>query len=182
MFGLSRRERFEKKVRLHISLLSMAGYAPSPAAAVEYSVLHYLADHWEILISEALNKKRSPQRTAFVLYHIVIKNKAIIALDTEELSVIKGCIENREFDADKYNSSLARILYFVFAGVSYCASEKMEWDILRSAIWEVHNAIFSDSTSGIHEQDSELNENAYKNTRDYLLDASNALYKDMPIP
>tara|TARA_R110000737_G_scaffold286160_1_gene292719 strand:+ start:670 stop:798 length:129 start_codon:yes stop_codon:yes gene_type:complete len=32
MFGLSRRERFEKKVRLHISLLSMAGYAPSPAA------------------------------------------------------------------------------------------------------------------------------------------------------
>lgn len=96
--------------------------------------------------------------------------------------MIKDCIENRELDADKYNSLLARILYFVFAGVSYCASEKMEWDILRSAIWEVHNAIFSDSTSGIHEQDSELNENAHKNTRDYLIDASNALYKDMPIP
>ena len=30
MFGLSRRERFEKKARLHISPLSMAGYTPSP--------------------------------------------------------------------------------------------------------------------------------------------------------
>ena len=182
MFGLSRRERFEKKVRLHISVLSMAGYAPSPDAAVESSVLHYLADHWEILISEALNKKRSPQKTAFVLYHLVLTHKVLITLDTEELSVIKGCIENREFDADKYNSSLARILYFVFAGNSYCASEEMEWDILLSAIWDIHNAIFSDRTSGIHTHDSELNENAHKNTRDYLIEASYALYKDMAIP
>ena len=103
----------------------MAGYAPSPDAAVESSVLHYLADHWEILISEALNKKHSPQKTAFVLYHIVIKHKVLITLDTEELSVIKGCIENREFDAEKYNSSLARILYFVFAGNSYCLHQQL---------------------------------------------------------
>ena len=160
----------------------MAGYAPALAVPVESTVHYYLADHWEILISEAFNKKRSPQKTAFVLYHLVIKHKVLITLDTEDLAVIKGCIENREFDADKYNSSLARILYFVFAGNSYCASEEMEWDILQSAIWDIHNAIFSDRTLDIHPHDSELNENAHKNTRDYLIEASYALYKDMPMP
>ena len=78
---------------------------------------------------------------------------------------------------------LGILIFLVFKRIGEKKDEKFDkrkWQ--KGAIWDIHNAIFSDRTLDIHPHDSELNENAHKNTRDYLIEASYALYKDMAIP
>lgn len=141
MFGLSKRERYEKDVivSLHALFGDITGVKREQMIAPKLKDLYRA--HWDGVIEEAIALNNAPELTALVLavifYQDMIKNQA----SEDDLATMRRCILENRYDDEKRPAIMFKIEFTTMVANGW-TSREIDGDKFALALRDVHRAIF----------------------------------------
>jgi hypothetical protein len=145
MFGLSKRERYEK--RLHVMIATYLLDFPGISESSLFDLVKTIAgDHYVEIIKEGVKHEKSPSLYAFTLVGMVFRHTVIPGLSDNILDEMKIKIRNREYgfqsleDITEADTLLFRLVYFIYIGTTQV--KHFSDGLLPTMMKEIHIAIF----------------------------------------
>jgi len=141
MFGLSKKERYEKRViiLLHAFFGDITGVEPETMIAPKIKELY--REHWDGVIEEGVSLGNSPEQTAIVLTTIFYKDMFINQISAQETQNIRSYILDKVYENENLPNIIYRILITTLVANGMTGRE-ISTDIFALFLRDIHRAIF----------------------------------------
>lgn len=137
MFGLSKRERYEREVRANLSAMFGAGSDGDDLAA---GITQRYAEHWPGVIREGLELGNSADLTAAVISAIFYRDIIKAEASPDVVAEAKHAILDQVYESE--NGLLTRLTFTTL----FVSSKAAKLTADQKALWvrDIHRAIFDD--------------------------------------
>jgi hypothetical protein len=145
MFGLSKRERYEKQLDAMITAYLLD--FPELSELSLFDLVKTMAvDHYDEMIKEGVKNKKPPSLYAFTLVGLVFQHTVIAGLSDNVLDEMKTKIRDQEYgfqsleNITEADTLLFRLVYFIYIGTTQV--KHFPDGLLPAMMKEIHIAIF----------------------------------------
>ncbi|QYZ67003.1 MAG: hypothetical protein OI74_09185 [Gammaproteobacteria bacterium (ex Lamellibrachia satsuma)] len=140
MFGLSKRERYEKKVRVILSALSI-DLPDMPGPSIAPLIEENFREHWNDVINEGIEKHQSPSLIAFMLAGLNFQDMLINAINESDRVHMQKCIKEKIYEFEECGAFLTRLKFYTMMGYGM-SKRDIDPSVLSAMIRDIHRTLF----------------------------------------
>jgi len=141
LFGLSRKERYERKVEVALIALLADFVKDTDNISLLKGIKEIYSEHWDGVIEEGIELKNSPELTALMICVIFYQDMLRNHCSKNDIEYIRKCIIEDINDSDDEPSIVFKMKMTVLLANGW-AGKEITQDQCALAIRDIHRAIF----------------------------------------